>query len=143
MTIIEKIRNSIQRVHGDDFEVYYHDDPTMNITADTMKLPAAIVSLITQGTLIQQSGQWREAVSAAVFFVERSDFDFDADANEVIIDQCKIRCLQWLAALPLDNDIEIMRWEKTSRVYERFDAILTGFAVMVDIVEIEGVTDCN
>lgn len=143
MTIIEKIRNSIKRVHGDDFEVYYHDDPTMNIVADTMKLPAAIVSLITQGTLMQQSGQWRESVSAAVFFVERSDFDFDADANEAIIDRCKSRCLRWLAALPLDTDIEIMRWERTSRVYERFDAILTGFAVMVDIAEIEGVTYCN
>ena len=143
MTIIEKIRASIQSVHGGDFQVYYHDDPTMNLIADNMDLPAAIVQLITQGTIDQQSGQWREVVSAVVFFVDKSDFDFDADENEQIIDRCKRRCLRWLAALPLDPDLDLVRWERTSRVYERFDAILTGFAVMVDLREREGVTDCD
>ena len=142
MTIIEKIRASIQRVHGNGFAVYYHDDPTMNIIADTMTLPAAIVQLITQGELDQTSGQWREIVSAVVFFVDRSEFDFDADENEKIIDQCKRRALRWLAGLQLDEDLELVRWERTSRVYERFDAILTGFAVMVDLREMEGVSDC-
>lgn len=143
MTIIEKIRASIQRVHGDGFEVYYHDDPTMNLIADTMELPAAIVQLITQGELDQTSGQWREIVSAVVFFVDRSDFDFDADENEKIIDQCKRRALRWLAGLQLDEELDLVRWERTSRVYERFDAILTGFAVMVDLRETEGVMDCE
>ena len=143
MTIIEKIRASIQTVHGSNFDVYYNDDPTMNIIADTMTLPAVIVTLITQGTIDQQSGQWREVVSAAVFFVDKSDFDFDADENEKIIDQCKRRCLRWLAALPMDEHLDLVRWERTSRVYERFDAILTGFAVMVDLREREGVTDCD
>jgi hypothetical protein len=143
MTIIEKIRASIQSVHGGDFQVYYHDDPTMNLIADNMDLPAAIVQLITQGTIDQQSGQWREVVSAVVFFIDKSDFDFDADDNEKIIDRCKRRCLRWLAALPLDEHLDLVRWERTSRVYERFDAILTGFAVMVMLRERESVTDCE
>ena len=143
MTIIEKIRASIQAVHGSDFPVYYHDDPTMNLIADTMKLPAAIVQLITQGTIDQQSGQYREVVSAAVFFVDKSEFDFNADDNEQVIDQCKRRCLRWLAALPMDAHLDLVRWERTSRVYERFDSILTGFAVLVDLREREGVTDCE
>ena len=36
----------------------------------------------------------------------------------------------------------LVRWERTSRVYQRFDDILTGFAVMVDLRENDGVTDC-
>ena len=143
MTIIEKIRASIQAVHGRDFKVYYHDDVTLNELADTMELPAAIVTLITQGTIDQQSGQYREVVSAAVFFVDKSEFDFNADDNEQIIDQCKRRCLRWLAALPMDEHLDLVRWERTSRVYERFDAILTGFAVLVDLRERDGVTDCD
>ena len=143
MTIIEKIRASIQRVHGNGFAVYYNDDPTMNLIADTMTLPAAIVQLITQGELDQQSGQWREVVSAVVFFVDRSEFDFNADDNEQIIDQCKRRALRWLASLQFDPDIDLVRWTRTSRVYERFDAILTGFAVMVDLKEWEGVSMCD
>ena len=105
MTIIEKIRASIQAVHGSDFKVYYHDDVTLNELADTMELPSAIVTLITQGTIDEQSGQYREVVSAAVFFVDKSEFDFDADENEKIIDQCKRRCLRWLAALPMDDEL--------------------------------------
>lgn len=143
MTIIEKIRASIQRVHGEGFAVYYHDDPTMNLIADTMTLPAAIVQLITQGELEQMNGQWREVVSAVVFFVDRSEFDFNADENEKIIDQCKRRALRWLASLQFNADIDLVRWTRTSRVYERFDAILTGFAVMVDLKEWEGVSDCE
>ena len=143
MTIIEKIRNSIQRVHGEGFEVYYHDDPMLNLIAESMSLPCAIVQLITQGRVEQQSGQWREVVSAAVFFVDRSEFDFDADDNEAVIDDCKVRALQWLSALPMDDALELVRVERTGRVYERFDAILTGFVLMVELREIEGVSDCD
>lgn len=143
MTIIEKIRASIQAVHGGDFNVYYHDDVTLNELADTMELPAAIVTLITQGTIDEQSGQYREVVSAAVFFVDKSEFDFNADDNEQVIDQCKRRCLRWLAALPMDERLDLVRLERTGRVYERFDAILTGFAVMVELRDREGVTDCE
>lgn len=143
MTIIEKIRASIQSVHGESFAVYYHDEPTINLIADTMTLPCAVVQLITQGELNEQSGQWREVVSAIVFFVDKSEFDFDADANERIIDQCKRRALRWLASLPMDANLDLVRWERTSRVYERFDAILTGFAVMVMLRDNESVTNCE
>ena len=143
MTIIEKIRASIQSVHGESFAVYYHDEPTINLIADTMTLPCAVVQLITQGELNEQSGQWREVVSAVVFFVDKSEFDFDADANERIIDKCKRRALSWLASLQMDANLDLVRWERTSRVYERFDAILTGFAVMVMLRDNESVTDCE
>ena len=31
MTIVQKIINSIKEAHGDDFPVYYHDEPTLNL----------------------------------------------------------------------------------------------------------------
>lgn len=142
MTIIDKIRASIQRVHGDGFEVYYHDEETLNLISDTMKLPCAIVQLLTQGAIDEQSGQYREVVSAVVFFVELSEFDFDADENEIIIDRCKRRALKWVAALPTDNDLYFLNIERTSRVYERFNAILTGYGLLIRLGEVEGVTDC-
>lgn len=142
MTIIDKIRNSIQSVHGQGFQVYYHDEPTLNLEADTMTFPCAIIQLITQGAIDEQSGQYREVVSAVVFFVELSEFDFDADENEIIIDRCKRRALKWVAALPMDGDLYLSQIERTSRAYERFDAILTGFGLLLRLGEMEGVTDC-
>ena len=43
----------------------------------------------------------------------------------------------------MDANLDLVRWERTSRVYERFDAILTGFAVMVMLRDNESVTDCE
>lgn len=143
MTIIDKIRTSIQAVHGDEFPVYYHDEETLNLMADTMTFPCAMVYLLTRGNAEQQSGQIREVVSALVFFIEPSSFDFDADANEVIIDRCKRRAFQWWLANPMDEWITIQTVEQTQRAYEQFDAILTGYALLCRIEENEGVTDCE
>ena len=142
MTIIEKIRNSIQSVHGTSFPVYYHDEPTLNLLADTMTFPCAIVQLITDGAVEHVSGQIREVVTAAVFFVRPSQFDFDADANEAIINDCKKKAFAWLLALPLDQYLTLVGVDRTSRAYERFDAILTGYGMLCRLTENEGVTDC-
>ena len=88
------------------------------------------------------SGNARETVPAAVFFVEPSEFDFDAKENEVIIDRCKTRAFAWILSLQTDGELELEAIERTQRVYEQFDAILTGYAVMVRLKELQGVTDC-
>lgn len=142
MTIIDKIRGSIQNAFGEGFHVYYHDEPTLNLLADRMTFPCAIVQLITQGAAEEQSGQFREIVSAAVFFLELSKFDFDADANEEIINRCKVRAFQWLSIMQYDPYIELQAVERTSRVYEEFDAILTGFGVMARLKELQGISNC-
>lgn len=143
MTIIDKIISSIQSVHGENFPVYYHDEPTLNVIAETMSFPCAIVQLLTTGNAQIANGQIRESVSAAVFFVEPSEFDFDAVENEEIIDRCKRRAFRWLLALPMDEWISLDAIERTSRAYERFDAILTGFGVLARLSELEGVSDCD
>ena len=143
MTIIDKIISSIQSVHGDNFPVYYHDEPTLNVIAETMSFPCAIVQLLTTGNAKIDNGQIRESVSAAVFFVEPSEFDFDAVENEEIIDRCKRRAFRWLLTLPMDEWISLDAIERTSRAYERFDAILTGFCVLARLSELEGVSDCD
>lgn len=143
MTIIDKIRASIQRVHGSAFPVKYHDELDLNVLADGTTYPAAFVTLITRGTLVSASGQLKEEVTAVVYFVEpMQGFDFDADANEIVLDRCKKRALRWLLGLPLDPDIELRSVEYTQRAYEQYDAILTGYGVVVRLRELKGVTDC-
>lgn len=145
MTIIDKIKTSIQRAMGqmEKFPVYYHDEPTLNVIADTMVFPCAMVQLLVDGTATLDGGQAKEIVSAAVFFIEPSEFDFNAEQNERIIDRCKQRAFKWLLSLPLDQYLDIESVERTQRVYQQFDAILTGFAVLVRLKELQGVTDCE
>lgn len=138
MTIVDKIKASIQAELGVDFPVYYHDDPTLNLMTSSMTFPCALVMLITDGRVVQEGGTVKEVVSAAVFFVEKTEFDMAAEANEVIIDRCKGRAFAWLLCLGADPWITLSNLNRTSRVYDRYDDILTGFGVFADLKENTG-----
>lgn len=143
MTIVDKIRASIQRVHGTGFPVKYHDQLDLNVLADGTTYPAAFVTLITRGTLVNAGGQLKEEVTAVVYFVEpMASYDFDADANEIILERCKRRALRWLLGLSLDPYVELRGVDYTQRAYEEYDAILTGYGVVVRLRELQGMTDC-
>lgn len=143
MTMVEKIIDSIQAVHGEDFPVYYHDDPTLNLMTQTMQFPCALLLLLSTGRAANVAGVIREQVSAAVFFVERQEgIDFDAIRNEQTIDRCKTRALAWLSSLPSSDLVELVAEAQTRRVYDRYDDILTGYGVQADLIEVEGFTGC-
>ena len=139
MTIVEKITDSIKAAHGDDFPVYYHDEPTLNLLTSQMTVPCAVLQLITTGRVVMEGGQAKERVSAAVFFVEPSQFDFDATENETIIDRCKGRAMAWLLALTASHDLQLEEITRTSRIYDQYDDILTGYGVLAEIKETNGI----
>lgn len=157
MTIVDKIINSIHAAlnwtetvtdeNGNttevlhEFPVYYHDDPTLNLLTSQMSFPCAIFLLLTTGDAIPEGGQLKEQVSAAVFFVEPSEFDMNAVENERIIDRCKGRAFTWYGHLNEDENIRGVR-RRTERTYDRYDDILTGFGMYVDITELQGWTGC-
>lgn len=139
MTFVEKVIASIKAQHGDGFPVYYHDEPTLNLLTSEMDFPCAIFQLLTTGDVVQEGGQAKERVSVAVFFVEPSDIDFEAVENENIIDRCKGRAFAWLLGLAADPLVELAELTRTSRVYDQYDDIITGFGVLADIKETNGI----
>jgi hypothetical protein len=64
-----------------------------------MEFPFALFQLLTNGQPVEEAGQVKERVSVAMFFVEKSDFDFDAIENETIIHRCKERAFAWISSL--------------------------------------------
>ena len=142
MTIVDKIITSIKAALGDDFPVYYHDAQTLNVMVSQMTMPCAMFQLLTTGNAVNEAGQMKERVSAAVFFVEPSQFDFNAVDNEKIIDRCKARAFSWLGALSSDALLTLTALNRTTRVYDDTDDILTGFGVFADLTELNGWSDC-
>lgn len=142
MTIVDKIIDSIKAAHGDGFPVYYHDEPTLNLMTSRMQFPCAVVRLLTQGRIVSEAGQQKERVSAAVFFVEPMQFDFDAVSNEAIIGRCKARAMAWKAGLSQSSDLMLTDEPRTARLYDPYDDHITGFGILADLQELEGWTDC-
>lgn len=142
MTIVDKIITSIKVALGNDSPVYYHDAQTLNVMVSQMTMPCAMFQILTTGNAVNEAGQMKERVSAAVFFVEPSQFDFNAVDNEKIIDRCKARAFSWLGALSSDALLTLTALNRTTRVYDDTDDILTGFGVFVDLTELVGWSDC-
>ena len=136
MTIVDKIIQSITDATG--LKVYYHDEPTLNVMTSTMTMPCALFQLLNGGRTVMEGGQLKERVTAAVFFVNLSQYDFDAVKNEQIIDVCKGYAFAWLATLPSSPLLVLEAVNGTERVYDRYDDILTGFGVSVDLMETVG-----
>ena len=133
MTIVGKIKQSITDATG--LPVYYHDEPTLNLLTSSMDFPCCLFQLLSQGAVVNEGGQMKERVTAALFFVDRSDFDFEAESNEEIIDACKGRAFAWLASLNGGGLLTLTANNGTRRIYDRYDDILTGFGLSVDLTE--------
>lgn len=141
MSIIEKIKQSVQAATG--LRVLYQSAEQLNRICDNTEYPAAFFFLLANGGLDSSGGHLRERLNLAVFFVDKSQFDFNAKENEQIIQACKERAYKWLRSLYTSTDLRLLSVNGTERVYDLFDVQLTGFAVNVELEELQGDYTCR
>lgn len=140
MTIVEKIKQSVEAATG--VQLFYQSAEQLNRQLDNVQLPCAYLFLLENQSLNVDGGHLRERLNIAVFFVDKTEFDFESFENERIIDTCKQRAYTWLQSLTNDAYIRLLNVIGTQRVYDVMDVILTGFAVQVTIEEMQGVWPC-
>lgn len=142
MTLIDKIRNSIEVATGMPF--LYHAAGEINeLIARAAELPCAFAFLLDSGTVEDTNGIFHERVTFAVMFCERTQFDFNALDNEEIIDRMKVKAFRWLHSLRTSDDLRLITTNSTQRLYDTTTDILTGYAVNVTLEEIDGYGVCN
>ena len=117
MSIVQKIRKSVTDIL--QIPCYYHSAEELNTLMDNATYPCAMFFLLTSGTAAQVGRVYRERVTFAMFFVDKTEFDFSSKENEKIIQQCKERAAKWLKS-------------------HYFDIQLTGYGVRVTVEELEG-----
>ena len=137
MSIVKKIQMSVKDSIGDSFGVYYGDDYELNLETSSMTFPCALLRLIEDGAIVAEGGQLKERVTAALFFVDKTEFDITAARNEEIIDACKRTAMEWISAANAQGDIAVAP-SRTSRIYQRYDDIVTGFGILAEITELNG-----
>lgn len=141
MTIIDKIKTSIEDT-GVPF-VYHNGGEIDAILMRQKTFPVAFCYLINQGAIEDVNGMFHERLTFAVFFADLTEFDFDSLDNELIINKCKRKALQWLSSLRLSGDLNLTNVNGTQRVYDVTASVLTGFAVNVTIEEVAGYGSCQ
>lgn len=141
MNVIEKLKKSIETV-GVPF--FYGSPGDINRVLDRAPLPCAFAYLLETNAATDTNGICRERLTLAVFFVDKTTFDFEAIENEDIIGACKVKALQWYTRMRTSDDFRNLTLNNTVRVYDELaDATVTGYALNVTLEEVEGIGACN
>lgn len=144
MTFIDKLRITIERATACRF--YYHAAGELNEILAGVRVgcePIAFAYLLKGGEVDVQRNQLREGVNLAVFFCKKTEFDFNSEENERLIDDCKRLAFGWLSLMRKSGFFETVGSITTERVYDTTTDILTGIAVNVTLRELQGYGECD
>ena len=144
MTFIDKLRITIERATACRF--YYHAAGELNEVLAGVRVgcePIAFAYLLKGGEVDVQRNQLREGVNLAVFFCKKTEFDFNSEENERLIDDCKRLAFGWLSLMRKSGYFETVGSITTERVYDTTTDILTGIAVNVTLRELQGYSECD
>ena len=144
MTFIDKLRITIERATACRF--YYHAAGELNEVLAGIEIgtePIAFAYLLKGGEVDVQRNQLREGVNLAVFFCKKTEFDFNSEENERLIDDCKRLAFGWLSLMRKSGYLETVGSITTERVYDTTTDILTGIAVNVTLRELQGYSECD
>lgn len=142
MNVIKKLKQNVEDAACVPF--FYGSRGDINRILDRAPLPCAFAYLLESGTTDDTNGICRERLTFALFFIDKTDFDFEAIENEDIIDECKKRAFYWYTKNRIFSDFQNVRINNTSRLYDEIaDATVTGYALNVTMDEAEGVGTCN
>lgn len=141
MTIIDKIKNSVESITGMQF--IYESPQTINTRLDNMPMPCAFMNIIDQGVAIDDNGIIREQMTIQVMFCDLCELDFDGIDAERILDRLKKTAFFWLAKSMSSTEFKIKAILGTNRYYADNDAIVCAFSVSLQIEEIDGISKCT
>jgi len=143
MSIISKIKASVESATG--YTLHYYDESTINEVLDANPLPCAFYYLRKDTELLVDGEQNRERANVAVFFVNKTEFDFNSADNETIIEAVKTKGNIWLRSLMADSALKISEGTqvRTTRLYNQFDVILTGIGFNITLEEVYGFNACT
>lgn len=140
MSIVNKIIESVEAATG--YSCLYHSDAELDRLLDNAPLPCAWFTLLSDGSVINDTAQLRESVEVAVFFCDKTDHDFNSIENEAILDLLREKAFTWLKSLNGPGSLSYTGDITTQRIYDHFDVNVTAYGVRLTITENIGISKC-
>ncbi len=141
-TVESKIRKIAKRFEGEEITYIFHNWTRVNIDIDFKKLPAIVYSLPASGTLDIDKGFIKDYPNAMLSFIDNTDFDFESQENDCIIENMKFLAMRFFKALNDSNMFEPVGGELRYRVlYDKLDANVTGISFEITLRERVGICE--
>jgi hypothetical protein len=137
MNTEQKIRQIVETIQGLSYE--FNDWTRANIKLDTGALPTCLYLLPVSGQIINKNGNFRDWPNAQIAFMDKTNFDFEGEENEPVIEQMKNYARQFILKInnsgifaPLPENIPY------KVVYDQLDVNLTGVVIEIQLKELKG-----
>lgn len=124
-------------------EYLYCNWAQANVSLDKVDKPTIIYVLPPSGDLDFTWNQVKDAPNAQIAFVCPTDFDFDGEENEGVIERMKRLCIRFIKNLNESGMFEQIEGKVMYRVlYDHLDQNVTGIIIEPQLKETEGIWIC-
>lgn len=142
-TVEQKVRTIVESM-GEDVSYMFKNWSQANEEIDHIDGPTIIYVLPPSGDLDFGYSQVKDYPQSQIAFVASTEFDFEGEENDNIIEQMKRLCIRFVKRLNQSGLFEPIEGRLTYRVlYDYFDQNVTGVVITPPLVEEEGVFICE
>lgn len=111
-----------------------------NIKMDAVTFPVCLDILPVSGTLQTKAGLFRDAPNCLLLFCDKSNIDYDAPSDQVIVERMKTYAMMFIEAVNNSGMFESVSTSTPYQVmYNRFDVTTTGVAISLTLQETAGI----
>ena len=142
-TVEKKIHKIVDSM-GADVAYQFMNWAQANVELDRVDKPSVIYILPPAGELEFGWAQVKDRPDAQIAFVAPTDFDFDGEENDDIIEQMKRLCIRFVKTLNESGLFEQIEGKQPYRVlYDYLDRNVTGIVIEPKLKEEEGILICG
>lgn len=142
-TVEGKVRAVVESM-GADVDYLFMNWAQANVELDRIEKPTVVYVLPANGNLNVAWNQIKDKPESFIAFVSSTEFDFDGEANDNIIEAMKRLAMGFIRTLnesgyfePIERDVPY------SVLYDHLDQNVTGVVIRPILEEIEGVRICD
>lgn len=142
-TVEKKIHKIVDSM-GADVAYQFMNWAQANVELDRVDKPSVIYILPPAGELDFGWAQVKDRPDAQIAFVAPTDFDFDGEENDDIIEQMKRLCIRFIKTLNESGLFEQIEGKQPYRVlYDYLDRNVTGIVIEPKLKEEQGILICG
>lgn len=137
------VKNKVKQIVDDmkSLHFVYDDWARANVRFDREQLPAFLFILPVAGAMHYKNNNFRDAPKCLFAFIDKTEFDFDGETNEAIVDRMKNEAKRFIVAVQESGHFKpIAEKIPYSVLYDQLDPNVTGVVVEMQLEEIIG--DC-
>ena len=118
----------------------YHDWTTANVMLERAELPVMVNVLPVSGKFRMDGYVIKESANCMVAFLDKADYDFDAEENDITVNKMKNLAKQFLIKVMKNDAFEGVDLSSVDFqvAYDKLDVNLTGVVLQLTIDSAEG-----